>query len=54
LKLKLDENLGHRARALLEAAGHDVAILEPDDARTCLAYAHSVIAGDTLEALRIG
>jgi predicted nuclease of predicted toxin-antitoxin system len=25
LKLKLDENLGHRARALLEAAGHDVA-----------------------------
>jgi predicted nucleotidyltransferase len=25
LKLKLDENLGHRARTLLEAAGHDVA-----------------------------
>lgn len=25
MKLKLDENLGHRARALLEAAGHDVA-----------------------------
>ncbi len=25
MKLKLDENLGRRARALLEAAGHDVA-----------------------------
>jgi hypothetical protein len=28
LKLKLDENLGHRARALLEAAGHDVATVK--------------------------
>ena len=28
--------------------------LEPDDVRACLAYAHSVIAGDTLEAVRIG
>ena len=28
--------------------------LEPDDLRACLAYAHSVIAGDTLEAVRIG
>ena len=28
--------------------------LEPDDVRACLAYAHSVIAGDTLEAIRIG
>jgi uncharacterized protein (DUF433 family) len=27
--------------------------LEPDDVRACLAYAHSVIAGDTLEAVRI-
>ena len=28
--------------------------LEPDDIRACLAYAHSVIAGDSLEAVRIG
>jgi uncharacterized protein (DUF433 family) len=28
--------------------------LDPDDVRACLAYAHSVIAGDTLEAVRIG
>jgi uncharacterized protein (DUF433 family) len=28
--------------------------LESDDVRACLAYAHSVIAGDTLEAVRIG
>lgn len=28
--------------------------LEPDDVRACLAYAHNVIAGDTLEAVRIG
>lgn len=28
--------------------------LEPDDVRACLAYAHSVIAGDTLEGVRVG
>jgi hypothetical protein len=33
LKIKLDENLGHRAQALLEAAGHDVATIyqDPDE-----------------------
>jgi predicted nuclease of predicted toxin-antitoxin system len=30
LKLKLDENLGHRARTLLEAAGHDVATVHDE------------------------
>ena len=28
--------------------------LQPDDIRACIAYAHSVIAGDTLEAVRVG
>jgi uncharacterized protein (DUF433 family) len=28
--------------------------LEPDDVRACVAYAHSVIAGDSLDAVRIG
>jgi predicted nuclease of predicted toxin-antitoxin system len=31
LKLKLDENLGHRALALLEAAGHDVATVHGEN-----------------------
>jgi predicted nuclease of predicted toxin-antitoxin system len=31
LKLKLDENLGHRAQALLEAAGHDVATVHVEN-----------------------
>jgi predicted nuclease of predicted toxin-antitoxin system len=30
LKIKLDENLGHRAQALLEAAGHDVATVHEE------------------------
>jgi uncharacterized protein (DUF433 family) len=28
--------------------------LDLDDVRACLAYAHCVIAGDTLEAVRVG
>ena len=28
--------------------------LEPEDLRACIAYAHTVIAGDTLAALSIG
>ncbi len=28
--------------------------LEPDDIRACLAYAHAVIAGDSLDAVRVG
>jgi predicted nuclease of predicted toxin-antitoxin system len=31
LKLKLDENLGHRAQALLAAAGHDVATVHEEN-----------------------
>ena len=31
MKLKLDENLGHRARSLLEAAGHDVATVHGEN-----------------------
>jgi len=27
--------------------------LEPDDIRACLAYAHAVIANDTLDAVRV-
>ena len=30
MKFKLDENLGHRARALLAAAGHDVATVHEE------------------------
>ncbi len=28
--------------------------LEPDDVRACLAYAHAVIADDSLDAVRVG
>jgi len=28
--------------------------LEPDDIRACLAYAHAVIAHDSLDAVRVG
>jgi predicted nuclease of predicted toxin-antitoxin system len=31
LKLKLDENLGHRARSLLEAAGHNIATVHDEN-----------------------
>lgn len=31
MKFKLDENLGHRAQALLEAAGHDVATVHEEN-----------------------
>ena len=33
MKFKLDENLGHRARALLVAAGHDVATVHEENRR---------------------
>lgn len=33
MKLKLDENLGHRAQALLVAAGHDVATVHEENRR---------------------
>jgi len=32
---------------------HDYPDLEADDIRACLAYAHAVIADDTLEAVRV-
>jgi Domain of unknown function (DUF5615) len=41
LKLKLDENLGHRAHALLQAAGHDVATVH--DENLCSASDDQVI-----------
>ncbi len=28
--------------------------LEPDDIRACMAYAHALIAGDTLSAINVG
>ncbi len=31
----------------------DYAGLEPDDIRACIAYAHTVIAGDTLAAVSV-
>lgn len=37
----------------VEAILADYADLEPDDIRACLAYAHAVIARDSLDAVRI-
>ena len=34
-----------------EAILEDYPDLEPDDIRACIAYAHAVIAGDTLDAV---
>lgn len=36
-----------------EAILEDYPDLEPDDIRACLAYAHAVIARDTLDAVRV-
>ncbi len=41
---------GERAEALLE----DYPGLELEDVRACIAYAHAVIANDSLDAVRIG
>jgi len=45
----------------LLAQGESVAVilsdypdLQPDDIRACLAYAHAVIAHDSLDAVRVG
>ena len=37
-----------------EAILDDYPDLEPDDIRACTAYAHAVIAGDTLSAVTVG
>ena len=37
-----------------EAILDDYPRLEPDDIRACIAYAHAVIAGDSLDAVAIG
>ena len=37
-----------------EAILGDYPDLEPDDIRACLAYAHAVIAHDSLDAVRVG
>jgi predicted nuclease of predicted toxin-antitoxin system len=47
LKLKLDENLGHRARALLEDAGHDVATVHEES--LCSASDNEVIQASRQE-----
>ena len=36
-----------------EAIIEDYADLEPDDIRACLAYAHAVIANDSLDAVQV-
>ena len=36
-----------------EAILEDYADLEPDDIRACLAYAHEVIANDSLDAVQV-
>ncbi len=41
---------GESADAILA----DYPDLEPDDIRACLAYAHAVIAHDSLDAVRVG
>lgn len=40
---------GETAEAILD----DYPDLEPDDIRACLAYAHAVIAHDSLDAVRV-
>ena len=37
-----------------ESILRDYPDLEPDDIRACLAYAHAVIAHDSLDAVRVG
>lgn len=37
-----------------EAILADYPDLEPDDIRACLAYAHAVIAHDSLDSVRVG
>lgn len=37
----------------LDEITEDYPDVEPDDVRACLAYAHAVIAHDTLDAVRI-
>jgi uncharacterized protein (DUF433 family) len=37
-----------------EAILTDYPDLEPDDIRACVAYAHAVIAHDSLDAVRVG
>ena len=32
----------------------DYPALEPDDIRACIAYAHAIIAHDSLDAVRVG
>ena len=32
----------------------DFPFLQPEDIRACLAYAHAVIAGDSLDAIAVG
>lgn len=39
--------------ALAEEILDDYPDLEPEDIRACLAYAHAVIARDTLDAIRV-
>lgn len=38
----------------VEAILADYPGLEPDDIRACIAYAHAVIAHDSLDAVRVG
>ena len=40
---------GEAAQALVD----DYPGLEPDDVRACIAYAHAVIANDSLDAVRL-
>jgi len=41
---------GETCEAILE----DYSDLEPDDIRACLAYAHAVIANDSLDTIQVG
>ena len=38
----------------IESILSDYSDLQPDDIRACLAYAHAVIAHDSLDAVRVG
>ena len=42
-----------RAVCAVAAAGAGYPDLEPEDVRACLAYAHSVIADDSLDAVQV-
>jgi len=54
MRISVEPVLGLLAQGVTpEAMLDDYPGLEPDDIRACAAYAHAVIAGDTLSAISV-